>query len=164
VCRMITRTIASRSQLAPSTRCAQMQKLWGKHLEDAPINLTMVTSNNPSLSKKQTNSPSLMASSIDSIDGSVVLVMVNGSGQRCSRECYKCVMTTDHSFCRWPVHIPIYCPNKKLRILSQSWSFGVLKAQKQINVTTISEHLFTIDGDKLRQISYAFTCKRGSIC
>jgi hypothetical protein len=27
VCRMITRTIASQSQLAPSTRCAQMQKL-----------------------------------------------------------------------------------------------------------------------------------------
>jgi hypothetical protein len=38
------------------------------------------------------------------------------------------------------------------------------KPQKQFDVITISEHLFAIDGDKLRQIPFAFTCKQGSIC
>jgi hypothetical protein len=45
------------------------------------------------------------------------------------------------------VHVSIYRPNEKLRILSRPLSLGVLKAQKQINVTKISEHLFAIDGD-----------------
>jgi hypothetical protein len=65
-----------------------------KHLDYTSINQISATSNNQSVSKKQTNSPLLMTSSIDSIDGSVVLVMVDGSGQRRNRECYKCVMTT----------------------------------------------------------------------
>jgi hypothetical protein len=80
---MIARNIASRVLFASSTGCAQMQHFQVKHLDDASINRKSATNNNSSLCNEQkTFLPSSTASLIDSIDGSLVSVMVDGSGQR----------------------------------------------------------------------------------
>jgi hypothetical protein len=109
----------------------------------------MATNNDLSICNEQTTLSSLMASSIDSIDGSVVLVMVNGSGQRRSRECYKCVMTTPFANDR--------CISRSIAP-TRSFAFSADRdlfefyqgSETNRRHYDISEHLFAIDGDKLR--------------